>query len=105
MLLDSFYDLFFAVAFFHFEISIVSSFDRPPKKRSITRMKSGMILLSKGAIYEKETVFSGADFNHLHQINGDCRYLDFGGISFFIGFVLLATHVLHEHLVTKKFVN
>lgn len=44
----------------------------------------------------------GADFNHQYQIHGDFRYLDFGGISFFIGFLLLILNVSWEHLSHKK---
>jgi transcriptional regulator with XRE-family HTH domain len=44
----------------------------------------------------------GADFNHQYEIHGNFRYLDFGGISFFIGFILLGVNVLMEYLNRKK---
>jgi transcriptional regulator with XRE-family HTH domain len=44
----------------------------------------------------------GADFNHQYEMHGNFRYLDFGGISFFIGFTLLGANVLMEYLNRKK---
>lgn len=44
----------------------------------------------------------GADFSEQYKMHGDFRYLDFGGISFFAGFVLLALNVFVEHLNKKR---
>ena len=35
----------------------------------------------------------GADFTQQYEIHGNFRYLDFGGISFFLGFLLLGLNV------------
>lgn len=47
----------------------------------------------------------GADFNKQYEIHGDFRYLDFGGISFFIGFVLLGVNVYLEYISKKKMLS
>ena len=44
----------------------------------------------------------GADFNQQYEINGNFRYLDFGGISFFIGFLLLSLNVSLEYFSHKR---
>ncbi|WP_244859365.1 XRE family transcriptional regulator [Shewanella dokdonensis] len=43
----------------------------------------------------------GADFNQQYEIHGNFRYLDFGGISFFVGFLCLALNVFVEYLNKK----
>ena len=44
----------------------------------------------------------GADFNQQYEINGNFRYLDFGGISFFVGFLFLGLNVSLEYLRSKR---
>lgn len=45
----------------------------------------------------------GADFNDQYELHNNFRYLDFGGISFIIGFVWLVMNMLYEFLGhTKK---
>jgi len=44
----------------------------------------------------------GADFNHQYEINGNFRYLDYGGISFLIGFLLLGINVSLEYISCKR---
>ena len=44
----------------------------------------------------------GADFNQQYEIHGNFRYLDFGGISFFVGFMGLALNIAVEHMGKKK---
>ncbi|GAC16214.1 helix-turn-helix domain-containing protein [Aliiglaciecola lipolytica] len=44
----------------------------------------------------------GADFNQQYEINGNFRYLDFGGLSFFIGFLLLSLNIFIEYLNSKR---
>lgn len=44
----------------------------------------------------------GADFTQQYEIHGNFRYLDFGGISFFLGFLLLGLNVYLEHLSSKR---
>ena len=44
----------------------------------------------------------GADFNQQYEMHGNFRYLDYGGISFFLGFSLLALNIFVDHLQRKK---
>jgi len=44
----------------------------------------------------------GADFNNQYELHGNFRYLDFGGISFFVGFVFLAFNIFVEFINRKK---
>ena len=44
----------------------------------------------------------GANFNQQYEIHGNFRYLDFGGISFFVGFVCLGLNVSLEYLSRKR---
>ena len=44
----------------------------------------------------------GADFNHQYEIHGNFRYLDYCGISFLTGFVLLAMNVFVDYMSRKK---
>jgi transcriptional regulator with XRE-family HTH domain len=44
----------------------------------------------------------GADFNQQYELHGNFRYLDFGGLSFFIGFLLLGLNVYLDQLSNKK---
>ncbi|WP_340678988.1 helix-turn-helix transcriptional regulator [Paraglaciecola sp.] len=44
----------------------------------------------------------GADFNQQYEMHGNFRYLDFGGISFFIGFIFLGLNVYLEYLSSKR---
>lgn len=44
----------------------------------------------------------GADFNHQYEIHGNFRYLDFGGISFVIGFLFLGVNVYQEFLNNRQ---
>lgn len=44
----------------------------------------------------------GADFNTQYELHGNFRYLDIGGLSFFVGFVLLGLNVFLEHLSNKR---
>jgi len=45
----------------------------------------------------------GADFNQQYEINGNFGYLDFGGISFFVGFLLLGLNVSLECFSRKGY--
>ena len=47
----------------------------------------------------------GADFNQQYEIHGNFRYLDFGGISFFVGFLFLSLNVSLEYFNQKKLAN
>ncbi|BFT30478.1 hypothetical protein D210916BOD24_16540 [Alteromonas sp. D210916BOD_24] len=47
----------------------------------------------------------GADFNAQYELHGNFRYLDFGGVSFFAGFLLLSINVSMEYLSRKKLMN
>ncbi len=47
----------------------------------------------------------GADFNQQYEINGNFRYLDLGGISFFIGFLFLGVNVSLEYFSSKRIVK
>ena len=47
----------------------------------------------------------GADFNQQYEIHGNFRYLDFGGISFFFGFLFLGLNVLLEYFSRKSLVK
>ena len=47
----------------------------------------------------------GADFNQQYEIHGNFRYLDFGGLSFSAGFLLLALNVAMEHITNKRLVS
>lgn len=47
----------------------------------------------------------GADFNQQYEMHGNFRYLDFGGVSFFAGFVLLGVSVYLDHLSKRKLVR
>lgn len=44
----------------------------------------------------------GADFNQQYEMHGNFRYLDFGGLSFFAGFLLLGLNVYLDHLSNKR---
>jgi transcriptional regulator with XRE-family HTH domain len=44
----------------------------------------------------------GADFNGQYELHGNFRYLDFGGISFFVGFLFLGGNLLIDFLNSKK---
>jgi transcriptional regulator with XRE-family HTH domain len=44
----------------------------------------------------------GADFDQQYELHGNFRYLDFGGLSFLTGFVLLGLNVFIEQLSTSK---
>jgi transcriptional regulator with XRE-family HTH domain len=44
----------------------------------------------------------GADFNQQYEINGNFRYLDFGGLSFCIGFLFLGLNVSLEYFSSKR---
>ncbi len=44
----------------------------------------------------------GADFNQQYELHGNFRYLDFGGISFIVGFLCLGSNILIEFLNRKK---
>ncbi|NQZ90006.1 MAG: helix-turn-helix transcriptional regulator [Colwellia sp.] len=44
----------------------------------------------------------GADFNNQYKIHSDFRYLDFGGISFIIGFLFLGFNVFLEFIQRKN---
>ncbi|NQZ23250.1 MAG: helix-turn-helix transcriptional regulator [Colwellia sp.] len=44
----------------------------------------------------------GADFNNQYEIHGNFRYLDFGGISFFVGFIFLGFNVFVDFINSKK---
>ena len=47
----------------------------------------------------------GADFNQQYEMHNNFRYLDYGGLCFFVGFVLLAINVCAEHISTKGLVK
>ncbi|MBO9491154.1 helix-turn-helix transcriptional regulator [Endozoicomonas sp. G2_1] len=47
----------------------------------------------------------GADFNQQYEIHGNFRYLDFGGISFFVGFLFLGLNVSIDYMSRKSLVN
>ena len=47
----------------------------------------------------------GADFNHQYEIHGNFRYLDFGGLSFIIGFILLGLNISLEYFNNKKLLS
>jgi transcriptional regulator with XRE-family HTH domain len=47
----------------------------------------------------------GADFNNQYEIHGNFRYLDFGGLSLFLGFALLLLRMLVEHLNINRLLN
>ena len=47
----------------------------------------------------------GADFNQQYEIHGNFKYLDFGGISFFVGFLFLGLNVYLEYLSKKRLLN
>ncbi|WP_289118382.1 helix-turn-helix transcriptional regulator [uncultured Idiomarina sp.] len=47
----------------------------------------------------------GADFNQQYEMHGNFRYLDFGGISFFVGFLFLSLNVSLEYFSRKRLVN
>lgn len=47
----------------------------------------------------------GADFNQQYEIHGNFRYLDFGGVSFVIGFLFLGLNVYLEYLSQKKLIK
>ena len=44
----------------------------------------------------------GADFNNQYEFHGNFRYLDFGGISFFVGFIFLGFNVFVEFINNKR---
>lgn len=44
----------------------------------------------------------GADFNQQYEMHGNFRYLDFGGISFVIGFLFLGLNVSLEYLSRRS---
>lgn len=44
----------------------------------------------------------GADFNQQYELNGNFRYLDFGGISFALGFIFLSINVYIDYLSNKR---
>ncbi|MFD2167420.1 helix-turn-helix domain-containing protein [Thalassotalea euphylliae] len=39
----------------------------------------------------------GGNFDELYEMHGNFRYLDYGGVCFFLGFVLLAINIYVEH--------
>ena len=47
----------------------------------------------------------GADFNQQYELHDNFRYLDFGGISFIVGFMFLSLNVYLEYLSSKKLLN
>lgn len=47
----------------------------------------------------------GADFNQQYEIHGNFRYLDIGGVSFVIGFLLLGFNLGIDFIERKKFVK
>lgn len=47
----------------------------------------------------------GADFNQQYELHGNFRYLDFGGISFFVGFLFLGLNVCLEYLSSKRLIK
>lgn len=47
----------------------------------------------------------GADFNQQYEMHGNFRYLDFGGVSFFAGFLLLGASVYLDQLSRSKLIK
>ncbi|MFT5925231.1 MAG: transcriptional regulator with XRE-family HTH domain [Paraglaciecola sp.] len=47
----------------------------------------------------------GADFNQQYEMHDNFRYLDFGGTSFFVGFIFLGINVCLEYLCSKRLLN
>lgn len=47
----------------------------------------------------------GADFNLQYELHGNFRYLDFGGISFVVGFLLLSINLGADFLERKRLVK
>jgi|ACQI01.1.fsa_nt_gi transcriptional regulator with XRE-family HTH domain len=47
----------------------------------------------------------GADFSQQYQLHVDFRYLDFGGLSFILGFLLLGLNIWLEHISKKKLLD
>ncbi len=47
----------------------------------------------------------GADFNSQYEMHGNFRYLDFGGISFVAGFLLLSINLCLDSLERKRLVK
>jgi transcriptional regulator with XRE-family HTH domain len=47
----------------------------------------------------------GADFNQQYEIHDNFRYLDFGGISFFVGFLFLGINVYIDFISKKRISN
>ncbi|MCF6439708.1 helix-turn-helix domain-containing protein [Pseudoalteromonas luteoviolacea] len=47
----------------------------------------------------------GADFNQQYEMHGNFRYLDFGGVCFIAGFVLLGLSILYDFLSQKRLLN
>jgi transcriptional regulator with XRE-family HTH domain len=47
----------------------------------------------------------GADFNQQYEIHGNFKYLDFGGISFFVGFLFLGLNVFLEYFSRKSLIK
>lgn len=44
----------------------------------------------------------GADFNQQYELHGNFRYLDFGGICFFVGFLFLSLNVSLDYFSKKR---
>ncbi len=44
----------------------------------------------------------GANFDQQYELHGNFRYLDYCGISFFLGFILLALNIFIDYLQRKK---
>ncbi|WDT87958.1 helix-turn-helix domain-containing protein [Alteromonas sp. 009811495] len=47
----------------------------------------------------------GANFDQQYELHGNFRYLYFGGLSFFAGFLLLVFNVSWEHTSKKKLIG
>lgn len=47
----------------------------------------------------------GADFNQQYEMHGNFRYLDYGGLSFFAGFVMLGCNICFDHFAKKRLVS
>ncbi|MCB4437220.1 helix-turn-helix domain-containing protein [Alteromonas sp. McT4-15] len=47
----------------------------------------------------------GANFDQQYELHGNFRYLDFGGLSFFAGFLLLVINVSWEHTSKKRLIG
>ena len=47
----------------------------------------------------------GADFNLQYEMHGNFRYLDFGGISFVVGFLLLSVNLSLDFIERKSLVK